>query len=763
MIEIKDKAFKQFVYFPKSIDVNYDSYDLVLHSEITQRNHEFIGLTDFSKSKKYFKFEIEFGDMDDGEYNYNISNISTGLIRIGEVTDDLPERYNYAPLNCCCDEIIEYYPNGNFKYKFQDKEIYIYENGSYDVKADSGYTAINKVIVNVSTSGHSDEELEEAYNSGYTDGTEDQKAKLISLDVDDNGTYSREDGYNVVNVNVPVWDYYDSGYTDGFYEGEEFQKSKLIPIDIDDNGTYSREDGYSIINVNVPVQDYYNSGYTDGYQDGYDDGYDEGYNSGWTEGYISGYTDGYEAATSACVIGYHTLKVDVDCDDTTLLPDLSGKVNVTVKYGDESETKTYEGSPVEFIILPGLDYYITFNDVDDFIKPDTLSGVSYWNGSSNEIGYYIYNPDFSKQYLTIEITEGLEGNNNVIRLEASTSGLGKEVQVKVNGGDWITKSFKSGSTQDKLITGLTVGDKIKIKGTNESYNGCVIKGNTELFADVYGNILSLIYGDDFKDKTTLPPVGYNFAGMFNNDNNGLKIINANNLILTPVTLKDGSYYKMFYNCTSLVTAPIIQATVMSSNSCEMMFQGCTSLVTAPELPATTLVGRCYAYMFKGCTSLVNAPELPATNVKGMCYLEMFNGCTSLTTAPELPATTIDNYCYAYMFQGCTSLVNVPSILPSTTLKLACYCYMFKGCRNLVNAPELPAETLVQECYFQMFYGCSSLKYIKCLATNISATNCTGTWVINVPSGGTFVKNASMSGWTTGVSGIPSGWNVEDAN
>ena len=112
---------------------------------------------------------------------------------------------------------------------------------------------------------------------------------------------------------------------------------------------------------------------------------------------------------------------------------------------------------------------------------------------------------------------------------------------------------------------------------------------------------------------------------------------------------------------------------------------------------------------------------------------MFRGCTSLTSAPELPATTLAFYCYGYMFFGCTSLT---------------------------SAPELPATTLTYSCYSSMFYGCSLLNYIKCLATDISASNCLSDWVRGVASSGTFVKAASMTSWTTGTSGIPNGWTVQ---
>ena len=99
------------------------------------------------------------------------------------------------------------------------------------------------------------------------------------------------------------------------------------------------------------------------------------------------------------------------------------------------------------------------------------------------------------------------------------------------------------------------------------------------------------------------------------------------------------------------------------------------------------------------------------------------------------------------------------VLPATTLTNDCYRHLFYGCTNLTTAPELPAPTLVQSCYSEMFGGCSKLNYITCLATDISASNCTGNWVSSVASTGIFVKNPRMNGWPTGNSGIPTGWTV----
>ena len=181
--------------------------------------------------------------------------------------------------------------------------------------------------------------------------------------------------------------------------------------------------------------------------------------------------------------------------------------------------------------------------------------------------------------------------------------------------------------------------------------------------------------------------------------------------------------------------------------------------TATTLTSSYTFNRLFAFQ-TGLTSAENL-VLPATNLSEWCYRQMFYNCTSLTTAPALPATTLANQCYSTMFSYCTSLTTAPD-LPATTLAEGCYVNMFSYCRALTTAPELPATTLEQECYIYMFEKCSSLNYIKCLATDISARNCTISWVSNVASTGTFVKDANMTSWTTGTSGIPNNWTVQDA-
>lgn len=57
------------------------------------------------------------------------------------------------------------------------------------------------------------------------------------------------DGFSSVEIDAN--EYGQTKYSDGYYAGETEQKAKLEPIEITKNGTYSREDGYNQIHVNI--------------------------------------------------------------------------------------------------------------------------------------------------------------------------------------------------------------------------------------------------------------------------------------------------------------------------------------------------------------------------------------------------------------------------------------------------------------------------------------------------------------------------------
>ena len=317
-----------------------------------------------------------------------------------------------------------------------------------------------------------------------------------------------------------------------------------------------------------------------------------------------------------------------------------------------------------------------------------------------------------------------EEDNSTISLNPGTS---PDIKYSLNEGEWIQWDYND-------IT-LNIGDTVRMKGNNSNgFSTSDLSSNQFMMAGkigVSGNIMSLLYEDDFEGKLTIPC--------------------------------DYCFVNMFMSCnSSITTAPELPATTLTNGCYSSMFKGCNSLTTAPELPATTLAEGCYREMFVSCYSLTTTPELPATTLAEGCYREMFSDCYSLTTAPTtLPATNLAVGCYAQMFFGCNALTTIPTILPATTLADDCYNGMFDGCSVITTAPELPATILTKNCYSGMFSGCSELNYIKMLATDISATGCLDNWVSWVSSTGTFVKDPNMTSLPTGDSGIPTGWEVQN--
>ena len=172
------------------------------------------------------------------------------------------------------------------------------------------------------------------------------------------------------------------------------------------------------------------------------------------------------------------------------------------------------------------------------------------------------------------------------------------------------------------------------------------------------------------------------------------------------------------------------------------------------------------YVYGNVMSLIDMDDYASeTEVFERAFSNLFNGNIYIKNHPTkklvLPATELEDYCYSYMFCGCTGLTAAPE-LPATELEDYCYQGMFRDCTKLSSAPALPAETLEDYCYIYMFNGCTELSSISCSATNITtATSPTLNWVTDVADSGTFRKPSTMNDWTSGDSGIPSGWSTSN--
>ena len=325
---------------------------------------------------------------------------------------------------------------------------------------------------------------------------------------------------------------------------------------------------------------------------------------------------------------------------------------------------------------------------------------------------------YYNEYLTITSL----ANNNEIKWKCNNSGNvdNKTIQWSTDKINWNSvTSLNSGAT----ITTLSNGSSVYIKGNNTAYGSS--NGHSNYFVstgnfNATGNIMSLVYGDNFKNQISLSSNNaYVFYRLFQSS----YVNNTNYLIMPAITLASFCYSSMFYNCTRLVSAPKLPATTLASNCYSNMFESCTSLTSVPStLPATTLTTNCYQYMFSSCSSLIATPTLPATTLASYCYSGMFLYCYNLTTVTTLPASTMVDYCYQYMFGNCTSLTSAPA-LNSTSLAQYCYQNMFRYCDHLTSAPSLPATTLAAHCYDYMFIGCTMLINAPTISATTLADYC----------------------------------------
>ena len=205
----------------------------------------------------------------------------------------------------------------------------------------------------------------------------------------------------------------------------------------------------------------------------------------------------------------------------------------------------------------------------------------------------IYNPvhDYSSDYLTFKaLTAG------TILWKSIGSEMAKTIEYSINNGAWT--SITATDTGEPIT--VAANDEVRLRGTNTTYakdksNYSGFEGGTATY-NIEGNIMSLVYGDNFVGQTTLTQT-YTFCSMFKLSNS----VSAENMILPATTLTNYCYRAIFSKAT-LSTPPALPATTLAQGVYWYAFEECP-ITTAPDLLAPELVRGCYGYMFTGCTSL----------------------------------------------------------------------------------------------------------------------------------------------------------------
>ena len=215
------------------------------------------------------------------------------------------------------------------------------------------------------------------------------------------------------------------------------------------------------------------------------------------------------------------------------------------------------------------------------------------------------------EYLTLSALE--DGQITITIPAAVNSTYASYLSYSKDQRNWIKTIVDD--TDQTISIPVSGGENVYLKGEAKQWFALDVEAGMNIAVsanfNASGNIMSLLYGDNFEDKTTFPDESASTFGLLFAGNIYLK--NAENLILPATTLTPYCYGAMFAECPSLTTAP--------------------------TLPATALVEGCYGAMFEECSSLNNITML-ATNISATnCLYNWVNGVASTGTFTKAASMT----------------------------------------------------------------------------------------------------------------------------
>lgn len=423
----------------------------------------------------------------------------------------------------------------------QYKEVEYTENGEYVVRPDQDYDGLTEVAVSINVPQG------QGYDEGYADGVANQKAKLSAITITENGDYNREDGYSAITVNVP------SIITN--------QEKNIVINDNTNPLTWFPELGAYALQT--PLRVSADSGYT-GIEPAVVDVYCDA-SEAIQYGYNEGYADGFAAGASACsgfFITALTLNVDSAITDygtaTTTYSPATAITDIYYTSSDPSIASIDSGTGAITVYSSGT---VTICAIDSITHLQDCKQVNVTKTPEPVL----------TDYLTIESIDDC----NVYFTQNQINDT-VVFDYRINKGNW---NHYSGAQvgERTLISSLNQGDKLEIRGTNRQLEtGSVHISYPSFYCDgrfnVSGNVLSIIYGDDYPNHSSYT-VSYGLADMFA-DNSYL--ISAENLVL-PQVVGVGVLSSMFQNCRNLTTAPVLPAATLSQSSYVDMFRNCASL------------------------------------------------------------------------------------------------------------------------------------------------------------------------------------------
>ena len=271
----------------------------------------------------------------------------------------------------------------------------------------------------------------------------------------------------------------------------------------------------------------------------------------------------------------------------------------------------YQEVSGDYICYNG-DKYKKMQEYDRNVDGTVSATTNYVIGDLIESGSTDCQASYDTMYFTMETDDGQPGT---FTLKKGTS---KSISYSTDdGATWSTTT-----STNQTVTASKV--MLKSSDTTAWYSSGDNSGMT-CTSDfhVYGNIMSLVYGDNFQDKLDIP-TNNQFRSLFGWSN----ITDATNLVMNATGATSGCYHSMFRNCYKLVSIPDIKIVATYGESVAVIIDSCPLLTGFSMSNVTAFTGSYEAYnLGYHCTNLkeVNLPSLVSFRTTG----DWFSNCTNL--------------------------------------------------------------------------------------------------------------------------------------
>lgn len=513
-----------------------------------------------------------------------IENLSVEITENGGYLYDNEEITGYKPVSV----------NVSVPQKYTDEQVESLKETARQEGYDSGY---DLGVADGYTQGES-----EGYNDGYAegleDGAEDQKALLEAVTFTENGTYTKEDGYNEVTVAVDI----------PTFETEE------LSVELTANGTYNytpTTDGYSKVDVTVNVASSGGGGSVDLTMIGYSTEVNDAYNAHMTDGLAYAQSIIEEFNGTASTSGNSKYEdntnlvyfpnIDTNFTDMRyMFKNCNNLQMVDIKNNGAQMRECFDGcTDVKSIKLShsiSVGHYVFRNCCNLTNLEITKSGGNIYNDS--DINNYAY---FSNAF------------ENCYNLETFPN-------VYINGwmGIYLSGMFKN-CKKMKVAPTISYGSYYKRNHfMSEMFMGC----------------------ESLLQVPTMQRAGYaaTWTSAFEGCTSLVDTAMTYDISPDSYTPGDIKLSRCFYNCKSLTVAPVVSANGRNTHT-DYMYYNCTSLTTPFQWYNNCVNAE---YMYYNCTSLtkMTGSSINLNNCENVRY--MFGGCSKLTNIGTYSNATFTN-------------------------------------------------------------------------------------------------------------------------